>query len=134
MIFVDTGAWIALLNPRDQHHHDAVAVYNDLQQIRLLTTDYVIDETVTRLIYDTNHALAVEFLDRIELLEETEILTIAEIDKNVFEAAKTLFRQYDSVQLSFTDCTSFVICRVHNISEAFGFDRHFPIMGIELRQ
>ena len=26
MIFVDTGAWIALLNQRDQHHHDAVAV------------------------------------------------------------------------------------------------------------
>ena len=136
MIFVDTGAWIALLNPRDQHHHDAVAVFNDLQQqrSRLLSTDYVIDEAVTRLIYDANHALAVEFLDRIELMEETGILTIAEIDKNVFEAAKALFRQYDSVRLSLTDCTSFVICRVHNISEAFAFDHHFPIMGIELRQ
>lgn len=136
MIFVDTGAWIALLNPRDQHHHDAVVVFNDLQQqrSRLLSTDYVIDEAVTRLIYDANYALAVEFLDRIELMEETGILTIAEIVKNVFEAAKALFRQYDSVRLSFTDCTSFVICRVHNISEAFAFDHHFPIMGIELRQ
>ena len=136
MIFVDTGAWIALLNPRDQHYHDAVAVFNDLQQqrSRLLSTDYVIDEAVTRLIYDANHALAVEFLDLIEFLEETGVLTIAEIDKNVFEAAKALFCQYDSVQLSFTDCTSFVICQVHNISEAFAFDRHFPIMGIELRQ
>jgi predicted nucleic acid-binding protein len=136
MIFVDTGAWIALLNQRDQHHRDAVAVLEGLQQqqIRLLTTDYVIDETVTRLRYDTNHALAVTFLDRIALLVETEILTIAEIDKNVFVEAKELFCQYDSVQLSFTDCTSFVICRVNNVSEAFAFDRHFPIMGINLRQ
>ena len=136
MIFVDTGAWIALLNQRDQHHRDAVAVLEGLQQqqIRLLTTDYVIDETVTRLRYDTNHALAVTFLDRIELLVETEILTIAEIDKNVFVEAKALFCQYDSVQLSFTDCTSFVICRVNNVSEAFAFDHHFPIMGIDLRQ
>jgi predicted nucleic acid-binding protein len=136
MIFVDTGAWIALLNQRDQHHRDAVAVLEGLQQqqIRLLTTDYVIDETVTRLRYDTNHALAVTFLDRIALLVETEILTIAEIDKNVFVEAKELFCQYDSVQLSFTDCTSFVICRVNNVSEAFAFDHHFPIMGIDLRQ
>ncbi len=138
MIFVDTGAWIALLNQRDQHHRDAVAVLEGLQQqqIRLLTTDYVIDETVTRLRYDTNHALAVTFLDRIALLVETEILTIAEIDKNVFAEAKKLFCQYDSARLSlsFTDCTSFVICRVNNVSEAFAFDHHFPIMGIDLRQ
>lgn len=135
MIFVDTGAWIALLNQTDQHHHDAAVVFKDLQQQqnRLLTTDYVIDETVTRLRYDTNHSLSVTFLNRIELLEETEILTIAEIGKSVFEAAKALFCQYDSVQLSFTDCTSFVVCRINNISEAFAFDRHFPIMGINLR-
>ncbi len=136
MIFVDTGAWIAIFNQRDQHHHDAVAVFEGLQQqqIRLLTTDYVIDETVTRLRYDTNHSLAVLFLNRINLFEETEILTIAEIDKKVFTEAKTLFCQYDSARLSFTDCTSFVICRVNHISEAFAFDHHFPIMGIDLRQ
>ncbi|MDE0636402.1 MAG: PIN domain-containing protein [Candidatus Poribacteria bacterium] len=111
-------------------------MFNNLRQQRsqLLTTDYVIDETVTRVRYDTNHALSVLFLNRIELLEETSVLTIAEIDKDIFEAAKVLFCQYDSVRLSFTDCTSFVICRVHNISEAFAFDHHFPIMGIELRQ
>ncbi len=136
MIFVDTGAWLALLNQRDQHHHDAVAVFNDLRQqrSRLLTTDYVIDETVTRVRYDTNHALSVLFLNRIELLEETGVLTMAGIDKNVFEAAKVLFCQYDSVRLSFTDCTSFVICRDNNITEAFAFDQHFSIMGINLRQ
>ena len=134
MIFVDTGAWIALLNQRDQYHHNAVAVFNDLQQhqVRLLTTDYIIDETTTRLRYDANHRLAVEFLNQIEFFTETGILTITEIDNNVFEEAKTLFRQYDSARLSFTDCTSFIICRVNNISEAFAFDRHFPIMGIDI--
>jgi predicted nucleic acid-binding protein len=75
MIFVDTGAWIAISNPKDQHHREAVAIYNDLRhrEIQLLTTDYVIDETVTRLRYDTNHSLAVMFLERIELLVETMV-------------------------------------------------------------
>ena len=136
MIFVDTGAWIAILNRKDQHHQDAVTIYNKLQQeaVHFLTTDYIIDETATRLRYDTNHSVAVMFLERIELLVETNILTLIEIDKDVFEKAIALFRQYDSARLSFTDCTSFVVCKENNISEAFAFDQHFFIMGIDLRR
>jgi predicted nucleic acid-binding protein len=136
MIFVDTGAWIAISNPRDQHYREAVTIYNRMQQqeVHFLTTDYVIDETATRLRYDTNHSLAVMFLERIELLVETDILTLMEIDKDVFGKAIALFRLYDSTRLSFTDCTSFVVCRENNIREAFAFDRHFSIMGIDLRR
>ena len=136
MIFVDAGAWIAISNPRDQHHREAVTIYNRIQQqgTYFLTTDYVIDETVTRLRYDTNHSIAVMFLDRIELLVETDVLTLVEIDKDVFEKAKALFRQYDSALLSFTDCTSFVVCQENNIREAFAFDQHFSMMGINLCQ
>ena len=136
MIFVDTGAWIALLNQRDQHNRDAVNVFTDLrdQQLRLVTSDYIVDETVTRIRYDTNHKLAVEFLNRIELLVETEILTVVQIDEKVFTEAKMLFRQYGSARLSFTDCTSFALCRTSNITKAFAFDRHFTMMGIELVQ
>lgn len=134
MIFVDTGAWIALLNRSDQHHREAATVYRSLQQQRsqLLTTDYVLDETITRLRYDTTHALAVMFLERIELLVETGVLTLVEIDNRIFREAIVLFRQYDSAQLSFTDCTSFVVCRENDILEAFAFDQHFSMMGINL--
>ncbi|RKU11781.1 hypothetical protein C6503_18185 [Candidatus Poribacteria bacterium] len=127
MIFVDTGGWIAILNRRDQHHQEAVTIFNTLQQqqMHLLTTD-------TRLRYDTNHSIAVMFLNRIELLVETGVLTIAEIDRDMFEKAKAFFRQYDSARLSFTDCTSFVVCQENNIFETFAFDQHFSIMGIQL--
>ena len=136
MIFVDTGAWIAISNPKDQHHREAVTIYNRIQQrkIYFLTTDYVIDETITRLRYDTNHSLAIMFLSHIEMLVETGVLTVVEINKDVFAAAKALFRQYDSARLSFTDCTSFVVCRENNITEAFAFDQHFAMMGIDLRR
>ena len=134
MIFVDTGGWIAILNRRDQHHQEAVTIFNKLQQqqMRLLTTDYVIDETVTRLRYDTNHSLAVMFLNRIELFVETGVLILVEIDNRIFREAIALFRQYDSARLSFTDCTSFVVCGENNIHEAF--DQHFSIIGIDLRR
>lgn len=135
MIFVDTGAWIAILNPNDQYHREAITIYNNLrdQEIQLLTTDYVIDETVTRLRYDTNHLVAVAFLEFIGNAEIAGGLTIVEIDKDMFEKAKALFRQYDSARLSFTDCTSFVVCQENNIFEAFAFDQHFSMMGINLQ-
>lgn len=134
MILVDTGAWIALTDRKDQHHSDAVAIYTRLkrQKERLTTTDYLIDETITRLRYDLNHSVTVRFLDFIERVEETDVLTVIRIDETLFQEAKRLFRQYDSAKLSFTDCTSFVVCQMYKISEAFAFDRHFTMMGITL--
>jgi len=99
-----------------------------------VTTDYVIDETVTRLRYDVGHAAAVQFLDFLERVEATGVVIIIKIDGVLFEEAKKVFRQYDSARLSLTDCTSFVVCRDYGIFEAFVFDRHFAMMGITILQ
>ena len=116
MIFVDSGAWIALMNQDDQHHDDTEAIYNDLvqQNAQFLTTDYVIDETVTRLRYDLHHSAAVQFLDFIKR-NKADALTVVEIDSTLFQEAERLFRQYDSARLSFTDCTSFVVCQEYDL-------------------
>ena len=134
MIFVDSGAWIALFSRRDQFHTEARAVQDSLRQQRakLLTTDYIIDETVTRLRYDAGFQAADSFFCTIERAEGTDDLVVATIDRPTFEQAKRLFRQYSSEKLSFTDCTSFVVCQTYGISAAF--DQHFPIMGITLLQ
>ena len=136
MIFVDSGAWIALFNARDQHHSDARVIYSELrqQQTKILTTDYVIDESITRLRYDAGYPAANRFLLTIERAEGTNDFVVARIDGSAFEQAKRLFRQYSSEWLSFTDCTSFVVCQNYRISAAFAFDQHFPIMGITLLQ
>lgn len=134
MIFVDTGAWIALSDTSDQYHMEAVEIYTVLKhrRERFLTTDYVIDETVTRLRYDASHQIAVRFLDLIHLSEKTGILQVIHIDKMLFEKAISIFRQYDSVVLSFTDCVSFAVCQIYKIYEAFAFDQHFTMMDTSL--
>ena len=48
MIFVDTGAWYASLVPIDPNHEKAVA-WLTTNRSPLVTTDYVIDETLTLL-------------------------------------------------------------------------------------
>ncbi len=134
MIFVDTGAWIALSDRKDQKHGEAVTIFSRLKQQRerLLTTDYVIDETVTRLRYDLDHSIATKFLDLVEKAEDTRVLQLVKIDGRLFEEAKSLFRTYDSTVLSFTDCTSFAVCQALKITAAFAFDQHFAMMGIPL--
>lgn len=134
MIFVDTGAWIALSDKSDQYHRDALSIYAGLSQGGefLMTTNYVIGETVTRLRYDASHAVAVRFLNLMGKTEKAGSLRISEIDEELFKKAVTIFCKYDTVLLSFVDCTSFAICQKHNIQEAFAFDQHFTMMGITL--
>ena len=134
MIFVDTGAWIALSDKSDQYHDEARAVYAHLkaQRAQFLTTDYIIDETATRIRYDSGYERAVRFLDLIQQAGRTGVIHLALIDSVLFQTALTLFRQYDSVALSFTDCTSFAVCEQFSISQVFAFDRHFAMRGLTL--
>lgn len=132
MIFVDTGAWIALTDAADQYHQDAVRIYERLkrERARFTTTAYVINETVTRLRYDASHQMAIRFLDTMMQADQIGIVQIVHIDASLFQEAITLFRRYDTAVLSFTDCVSFAVCQQHGIQEAFAFDQHFTMMGI----
>ncbi|OGG44700.1 MAG: hypothetical protein A3F84_28770 [Candidatus Handelsmanbacteria bacterium RIFCSPLOWO2_12_FULL_64_10] len=134
MIFVDTGAWIALTDRADQYHREASATYARLKQqrVRLVTTDYVLDETMTRLRYDSGHPQALRFIELVTQAERGGVLLQVSITPTLFQAALALFRQYDTVSLSFTDCTNFVVCEQYQIREAFAFDQHFLIRGIAL--
>ncbi len=57
-LFVDSSGWTALFNPRDQYH---LQIHRQAEMIvgqrnRLITTDYVLDETITNLMSAVNHA------------------------------------------------------------------------------
>ena len=44
MVFADSGYWVALLYPRDQHHATAKAVAAGLGQVSIVTTHMVLAE------------------------------------------------------------------------------------------
>lgn len=131
MIFVDTSAFLALVNEKDANHAEAVhfleQIKNDRIKVRkIITSDYIIDETLTRIRYSVGHQEAVEWGKDILASNVVERL---EVGIEMFELAWKLFQTYEDKKLSFTDCTSFAIMKKKGIDKAFSFDEDFVRIG-----
>ena len=127
-VFMDSAGFLALWDAADEHHPDAVRIQKELfsKRRRFLTTDYVVDETVTLLRMRHSHAAAVDFL---ESIERSEALHLEWIGAARFPAATSLFRTHADKKWSFTDCVSFAIMHELKIREAFTTDHHFKQAG-----
>jgi len=126
MIFVDTGAWYASLVPSDPDHLSAVA-WLAANSSPLLTTDYVIDETLTLLRARGERKRALLIGDRFFRAGLTEIHKITEMDLTL---AWETFERFADKDWSFTDCTSKVVIEQLGVTQAFAFDHHFKQFGV----
>ena len=127
-VFVDTAGFLALWDAADEHHAAAVRLQADLAHRRrgFLTTDYVVDETITLLLLRHSRAIVVDFLNSVI---ESEALFLEWIGSERFYAAASLFRRHEDKQWSFTDCTSFAVMQQLRIQDSFTTDHHFRQAG-----
>jgi len=125
LIFIDTSAWYAV-EVADDVNHDAACKF--LAKIAsgkhgiAVTTDYVLDETLTLLRSRRDLASASSFIDKIK---KSKSIRIFWVDESLFEKALEVFRKSERKSWSFTDCTSFALMGDLSVSEAFTFDSHF---------
>lgn len=125
MIFVDTSAWFAAVVPTDSDYPHA-ARWLAANSEQLLTTDYVIDETLTLLRARGERQRARVLGEKFFESSMTEVYFLTEDD---IRQAWSVFHRYDDKSWSFTDCASKVVIEQMNISEAFAFDHHFRQFG-----
>jgi len=64
-VFVDTDGWYAAIVRKD-HDHKAAKQFLANNDFPLMTSDYVMDETVTLLQSRAGHNYAVSFLDALQ--------------------------------------------------------------------
>jgi predicted nucleic acid-binding protein len=62
----------------------------------------------------------------------TEFVKIYHISESVWQDAWKMFQAYGDKEWAFTDCTSFVLMRQHNLWQSFTFDHHFEQAGFQL--
>ena len=128
MLFVDTSGWYAAFNRAERAHE---AVRQALAQARaslrpIVTSDYVVDETLTLVRMRIGHRIAVEVGDAVWRRGGAEVI---DVEPSVKESAWQIFRRYREHALSFTDCTSAALMRERGIDEVLTLDRHFTVLG-----
>ena len=127
-LFVDTSAWLALNDRSDQFHALAVEKLARIRagRISLVTSDYVLDESVTIIRLRASHAAAVIFGQSILGSSVIDLIPVGSDDRL---AAWEIFKKYADQDFSFTDCTSFALMRKLRLKTAFTFDGHFSLIG-----
>lgn len=130
-IFVDTSAFVALYNKNDQHHAAAAQYLGGLDHsaVALHTTNYIFDETLTRIRSQDGFQAARRFA---EGFRRSTLFVYHYVDRDTETQALSIFEKFADKLLSFTDCTSFAVMRAHKIAQAFTFDDDFSKVGFEI--
>lgn len=123
-IFVDTGAWYALVDNDDADHKRAVSFLAS-NTVPLITTNAIFSETVTLIRYRVGHEAARVFGQK---LKESSFVRLVAVTPNDEERAWEIFTKYRDQDFSFADCTSFAVMQRMKLTAAFAFDRHFKVM------
>lgn len=127
-LFVDTGAWLAILDPRDKYHQVAVAFYREalMRYSWLLLTNLVAAETYVNVLRNAGHHKALSFLD---IVEQSSSVRCIWSDQKLETRARDILRRYDDQDFSYTDAVSFALMQQRELSEVFAFDHHFSVVG-----
>ena len=127
--FVDTSGFYALLVTQDDRHE---AAGNFLRQAaerrqRFITTDYVLDETLTLLKARGHRHMLKGFIDSVL---NSSACRIEWTDSGRYSDTVTFFLKRLDHDWSFTDCLSFRVMAELHLREALTKDAHFEAAGL----
>ena len=95
----------------------------------LVSTDYVVDETLTLLRIRLGFGAASRWWAQIDASSR---IRWERIDASRAEKARDWFFEWTAENVSFTDCTSFVVMKELGLRRALTTDRHFLQAGFEV--
>lgn len=127
-LLVDTAGWMACADAADAAHAEACAARDEALESgrRLVTTDYIVDETLTLVRMRLGIAAAEAWWAQVE---GSRRVRHEAIDALRAEKSRALFFRHRDKSYSFTDCTSFVVMKELRLKEALTTDRHFRQAG-----
>ena len=130
-VFVDTAGWIACGDVADPAHTAACGARDAALEAgrTLVTTDFVVDETLTLMRLRLGSREAEAWWHQID---SSRRLHWERIDAARFDRAREFFFRHRDKSFSFTDCTSFVVMRELRLTDVLTTDHHFRQAGFSL--
>ena len=129
-LFVDTSAYFALSDRRDENHEAAVRIIHQLVRERagLLTTNYIVAETHTLLLNRIGYKTALQVIEEL-YKSQTRIYRVREAEER---KALEIIRKYTDKEFSLVDAMSFATMERLHLTHVFAFDHHFAQYGFSL--
>ena len=128
-IFIDTSAFLAVLDRSDRNHTYANPFWVQIisREEVLLCHNYILVETSAVLLRRIG-------MKAVRVFEQDiiPVLHIIWVTKEVHSAAVSAHLMADRRSLSLVDCVSFEVMRRTGVLKAFAFDRHFRDYGYEI--
>lgn len=130
IVFVDSSAWVALYHQNDTHTPIAQGISENLvlQHASLVTSNYIVAEALTIVSQRSGKQRAQELGNY--LLNGA--IPVIRIDEILEQQAFKVFSKLRDKDVSFIDCTCFVLCQTLGIQYIFGFDKHYEKQGFRL--
>lgn len=125
IVFLDSFALIAWLNPRDQANPLVSQYFRDYKG-NLLTTEWVLME-VADAFSNTHHKKRV--IKLFDNLRNDSLVKIIGYKQSVYQNGFNLFSSRLDKDWSLTDCISFVVMTEHSVTDALTADHHFEQAG-----
>jgi uncharacterized protein len=132
LAFVDTSGWMMLADGADREH-GAASEWRDRWLEAggyLVSTDYVVDETLTLLRMRLGLDVAEAWWHNVE---SSRRVRWEGIDSPRAERARAWLFRWHEHDFSFTDCTSFVVMRELRLRQVLASNRHFRIAGFDMQ-
>lgn len=130
-VFADTSYWIALLNSRDELHGNAVALARKFASATVVTSEMVCVELLNSF-SNGGPRLRRIVAQAVDALRSNARVVVWPQSTEQFRAALEQYGQVADKAWSVTDCASFQIMRVEEISAALTHDRHFGQAGFDV--
>lgn len=125
-VYVDTSAFLAVLDADDNNHEAAKKAWVDLVVSRetLVCSGYVLVETYALV----QHRLG---MDAVRVFHEDifPLLRVEWIEETLHQQAANAVLTANRKSLSLVDCASFAVMRRLGLKRAFAFDNHFSEQG-----
>jgi predicted nucleic acid-binding protein len=127
-VFADSGYWIALLQPTDQYHEEAIKVSRAQGEMTLVSSEMVFIEVLNSLAkYGVKiRETVVKQVDELKRRHDVKIIPLTSLQ---FNDALKMYKTHSDKKWSLVDCSSFQIMKNENIQEALTSDKHFQQAG-----
>jgi predicted nucleic acid-binding protein len=131
-VFIDTSAWIDLMNKKERYHAAAITFHRSLAPMTFrITTWGIVSETFTWIRYHIGSREALRWLILKESLEHQGFLQVVFPDPQMEVGVRKVIDRFQDQSLSYVDAFSIALIQSRpEIDAVFAFDHHMILAGL----